>query len=418
MDRLNRGNMEERLSDDEIMERIMKARAELARRGEMSSGGSAGGGGIVRRMDPTASSATKVLGVDYFDKVIEPSDEFFRRKGLMGLVNMGNTCFMNTIIQCINTNRDLVKFMITNEYKEHLNEGKTDSQIAREWNKLTRILYYRNSQHRPIEFLHSIQKLAKERGYNEFTGFRQSDSTEFLQFFLESMHNALSSEVTMKIKGVPRSELDRWAVSALDSWKKFFQNDFSPIISMYYGQLFSMVTTVDDPEYRSISFDPFSMINLEIPPKVEHPNIYDCFDAFTHQEALVEYKQDKDDIKKYKKQVRFWKTPDHLVISFKRFNTRGQKINQLINFPIEGLDMTRYCINYEGKNTTYDLYAVANHIGGMGGGHYYAFCKNFDGIWYKFNDDEIRVWYNPEEPIVERSIITPAAYCLFYRRRS
>jgi len=57
----------------------------------------------------------------------------------------------------------------------------------------------------------------------------------------------------------------------------------------------------------------------------------------------------------------------------------------------------------------YDLYAVSNHYGGLGGGHYTAYAKNNDK-WYDFNDSSVR-------SVSESSIVGSGAYILFYKRR-
>ena len=57
----------------------------------------------------------------------------------------------------------------------------------------------------------------------------------------------------------------------------------------------------------------------------------------------------------------------------------------------------------------YDLYAISNHFGGLGGGHYTAYCKNA-GKWYEFNDSSCR-------GTSEGSITGSGAYILFYKRR-
>ena len=63
------------------------------------------------------------------------------------------------------------------------------------------------------------------------------------------------------------------------------------------------------------------------------------------------------------------------------------KIDTYITFPIDELDITKYIVDQDGKKTKYDLFAVSNHIGGLNGGHYTAFCKNhYTDKWYKFND--------------------------------
>lgn len=92
-----------------------------------------------------------------------------------------------------------------------------------------------------------------------------------------------------------------------------------------------------------------------------------------------------------------------------------EKVNDLIDFPIEGLDLTAYVKSELSSNpntpAVYDLYGVSEHSGTMGGGHYTAKCKNeIDGKWYSFNDSHVREC-SPE------SAISSEAYVLFYKRR-
>jgi ubiquitin carboxyl-terminal hydrolase 4/11/15 len=89
------------------------------------------------------------------------------------------------------------------------------------------------------------------------------------------------------------------------------------------------------------------------------------------------------------KQLEIWTVPDILVIHLKRFSSgRGlrDKVDGKVDFPIEGLDLTGKVGVAEDKSLIYDLFAVDNHYGGLGGGHYTAFAKNFyDDEWYEFN---------------------------------
>lgn len=84
-----------------------------------------------------------------------------------------------------------------------------------------------------------------------------------------------------------------------------------------------------------------------------------------------------------------------------------------MHFPLKGLDMNKYVISEKQRNEEpliYDLYGVSNHYGQLLGGHYTAFVKN-NGVWYKFNDDQV------DEIENEQHIISHAAYNLFYARR-
>ncbi len=69
-------------------------------------------------------------------------------------------------------------------------------------------------------------------------------------------------------------------------------------------------------------------------------------------------------------------------------------------------------VQYKFGDVLYDLYAVSNHMGGMSGGHYTAYGKNFkNGKWYHFDDALV-------EEVKEKDVVTGKAYVLFYKRRN
>ena len=99
----------------------------------------------------------------------------------------------------------------------------------------------------------------------------------------------------------------------------------------------------------------------------------------------------------------------------------GQRLDTNVDFPLEGLDITKYMISDpsimspNGESMIYDLYAVSNHYGGMGFGHYTAYARNpVTDKWYEFDDS--RVTQIPTNRL-ESTIVSSAAYNLFYRRR-
>jgi ubiquitin C-terminal hydrolase len=101
-----------------------------------------------------------------------------------------------------------------------------------------------------------------------------------------------------------------------------------------------------------------------------------------------------------------------LVIVLKRFTPDGQfKIASNLDFPVHNLNLAPYVRGYNPASYVYDLYGVCNHMGGTLGGHYTSFVKNAENKWIHFNDDKIELIEN------ETSLITPNAYCLFYRKK-
>ena len=119
-------------------------------------------------------------------------------------------------------------------------------------------------------------------------------------------------------------------------------------------------------------------------------------DEFNKEEVLSEndawYCPRCKEHRRASKKFELWKTPDILVMHLKRFSaSRGfrDKLDVLVDFPVEGLDMTgRVEAPEPGESLVYDLFAVDNHYGGLGGGHYTAYAKNFmSGEWNEYNGE-------------------------------
>lgn len=119
-----------------------------------------------------------------------------------------------------------------------------------------------------------------------------------------------------------------------------------------------------------------------------------CLDEFEREEILSEqdmwYCPRCKEHRRASKKFDLWKTPDILVIHLKRFSSSGfrrDKLEVLVDFPLENLDITSRVLQKEdGKQEVYDLIGVDCHWGGLGGGHYTAHAKNFvDGHWYTYN---------------------------------
>jgi ubiquitin C-terminal hydrolase len=113
-----------------------------------------------------------------------------------------------------------------------------------------------------------------------------------------------------------------------------------------------------------------------------------------------------------KKNILFWSLPTILVIDIKRFSASNKKNQILIDFPLTNLNLSKYVVGYNKETYIYDLYGVCNHSGSTLGGHYTAFVKNANDKWYFYNDTSV------SEVTDENSLISPKAYCFFYRKKS
>ena len=102
--------------------------------------------------------------------------------------------------------------------------------------------------------------------------------------------------------------------------------------------------------------------------------------------------------------------PEILILHLKRFR-EGNKLNYIINYPIEGLNMGQY-IKYNENDNIYDLFAVTNHQGNYIGGHFFAYVKNFlNNKWLEFDDEYMKA-------IKEDEIVSENSYILFYQKRN
>lgn len=145
----------------------------------------------------------------------------------------------------------------------------------------------------------------------------------------------------------------------------------------------------------------------------------ECFEETSKSEVLSEenawYCGRCKELRRATKTLEIWTAPDILVVHLKRFSSTSRlrdKIDVLVDAPVEGLDLSKKVGLPEGKSLIYDLFAVDNHYGGLGGGHYTAYAQNFfDKQWYEYNDSSVSS-ANPAH------VVTKAAYLLFYRRRS
>lgn len=156
-----------------------------------------------------------------------------------------------------------------------------------------------------------------------------------------------------------------------------------------------------------------------------------CFQTFTRPERLDE--NNKWYCRKCKEHVcamktmELWRLPNVLVVHLKRFEfkhgLRRDKLDTFVDFETEGLDMSKYVSHNSNSDfvqdqipAMYDLFAVTNHFGRLGFGHYTAFARSWDeqrGMskeWALFDDSSVR-------GVPSDSVVTPAAYVLFYRRR-
>jgi ubiquitin C-terminal hydrolase len=195
--------------------------------------------------------------------------------------------------------------------------------------------------------------------------------------------------------------------------KDTFKNNYSQVIKQFYGIEISIIADKDTNKILSETPTTNFLLSLPIPPK-RNPSLVDCIDLYTTNEVMEgdnKWHDDKTDTyREVNKTIRFFSLPDTLIIDLKRFGSNLRKNNVLVNYPLTDLDMSPYVIGYKRSSYKYDLYAVANHSGGVMGGHYTAYVKNPNGKWYHYNDTNVT-------EIDEKHVVSQKGYVLFYRKK-
>jgi ubiquitin carboxyl-terminal hydrolase 8 len=343
-----------------------------------------------------------------------------QENGFTGLANLGNTCFLNSCVQVLNHTYEF-DTIFTKIDQHPIDKTLPDINIIQEYRELRTLMFSNNGVVSPNKFVHSVHLLAMKKGREIFTGWAQNDLPEFLLFMVECMHNCISRGVHTVISGKSENASDDLAIQCYKLLSDTYSKDYSEIMDLFYGMYVSEIWSMDKSKRHSVKPELFFMVDLPIPlnarePRTSPVSLMDCFNEFTKCEFLTgdnawrnETTNAKEDIAKT---ITFWNFPKVLVISLKRFSPDGQHKNEeLVNFPTDTLDLSAYVSGYRANSYIYELYGVCNHMGNVHGGHYTAFVKR-GGKWVHFNDSQVTVLNS------EQDVVTPMAYCLFYRKKN
>jgi ubiquitin C-terminal hydrolase len=335
-------------------------------------------------------------------------------ESLIGLVNLGETCYMNTglqnLIHCVPFINQL--FLVLNEFKDTIEEKIITYSFLNLCNSIINNNNYNYNNRFNINSCNpsNFRKIFCQK-HKEYATHEQHDSLEFLRILLDDISKELNqTKVISKYK-----ELTTEGKSKEE--QNYEYNNFylcrenSIIVKVFYSQIMNMFTC--DCGDISYSFEKILDIPLLFPKEINNKEI-DLNDLLNHyfQGEKISWslkcpKCGQKDVER-NKVIKLSILPKVIIFSLQRFNPiTGVKINKIIKFD-EIIDLKPFCdydfFNGE-MNAKYKLFGISNHSGTINFGHYYSFTKIGDN-WYDFNDSFVKQ--------INLVLMSRAAYFFFY----
>lgn len=321
--------------------------------------------------------------------------------GNYGLRNIGNTCFMNSTLQCLRYIKKLTEYLLQ---KPNINYHKSPvtfyyKNLLYEFNKIKNDSYsnyYPYTNNYIINYLDpSNLKIEIEKKHSKYKGSQQHDSAEFFSTFLTILNEENNDNYTME-------NTDTVVDKNFEIEKKTYYSQNKTIIS----DLFVIFTKIDsNPPDQNFppEFDETYYIDL--------PIISNGYLLKSIEECLNNYQKPQKIEGSYPgyEVTKICSTSDIFALNLRRV-FEGKHISHFVKYP-EKLDLKNYSLNYDKKSTVYQLIGIIKHIGDERSGHKIALCRDQSGIWHKYNDREHDKLQNP--PLNEDLV-----FLLIYQRIS
>lgn len=323
-------------------------------------------------------------------------------KGVTGILNMRNTCYMNAALQALRHNTELSAFFLENKHEQWVQKkpGSPKVELVKGYADLLRSLWSgsKPAYVRPEGFLQCMHPAAIAAGFDQFAIPLQHDSHEFLTFLLDQIHEGMAEEVNIEItRAPPVTPRDKAIQNALEAWKRNFGKSYSPLTEMIYG-LIRVSLTCQKCGTCFDNWETFNCLKLPIPASLDlsgsRPTIESMLLEEFKSETIEGYACEKcaPERTTVVRKCSIWRLPRMLSLSVKRFSYDGRKIHTPISFQTNTPLTFGHHFSEDSpepsRNQTYECFATVDHHGVAGGGHYTAQAMSpLTEKWHLFDDE-------------------------------
>lgn len=342
-----------------------------------------------------------------------PKDPSLR--GVVGLQNMGNTCYANSTIQLIRAVPELSALIVDDALASKLvDPSNNQAKVLLAYQDLIKTMWgaYRPAYVRPLAFLTEIRNLVKGTVYSNFGIPMQNDSHEYLVWLLDNFHEAMNVNKGKKPTTPPPSPTTNaqqtMAQLAKDGWDTFYSANQSEIVDHCFGMI-RQTTECEQCHSQSHQWQPFNVFKISCEGatfdewianefKPDHLEDYACDKCSTRQKAVITR--------------HIWNLPTVLFSSLKRFTPDMRKI--MTPPPYDGTDMNFGAYfapesTHPSRGWLYNLRGIVDHHGSHMGGHYSAqICHPATQEWWWIDDESSSKLTSPRLKL-------PANYMYLFR---
>lgn len=332
------------------------------------------------------------------------------------LVDLGKADYMISTLQCLANTAPIKSYFLSGEYQTELNTKNpmgSGGAVTTAFAKLMKEMWTAESGSiNPQDFKTVFGEYCSPR----FSGNQPHDAFEFTVYLVDVL-----SEDTNRVTKKPYTdrlflkEGESDAEAARKAWETHLMRENSHILNIVTGQVKRRVQC-KGCDTAETAYDPFRFLDIPVP--TEPASLLDCIDSYCAEGTLPErYCCECKDFTEARQQLKPYirEAQAILIVHLQRApcmpKGREMKLNTMIDFPLEGLDLSSRVLNEDDDSSVcYDCYAVINHHGELAG-YYYAHVLNEEGVWCRYDDSRMTVDVSLDE------VVTEDAYILFYRRR-